>query len=58
MTWLSEKRAVEGTRVQKKNDPDERVWIIGDVYRQLPMTEDWVKDRRMAHERWRKVTDV
>lgn len=58
MTWLEERHAIEGNRIQKKDDPDDRVWTVGDVYRRIPRTAKWVTDRRKAHERWRRVTDV
>ena len=58
MTWVHEKLAVEGKRLRKKDSDDERVWAVADVYRLIPRSEKWVKDRRKAHERWRAVTDV
>jgi hypothetical protein len=56
VTWLHEKRAREGIRLTREGD--ERVWTVLEVYRGIPMPESWVKDRRKAHERWRKHTDV
>jgi hypothetical protein len=58
MEWIHEKQAVEGKRLYMKSDPDERVWMVADVYRLIPRSEKWVKDRRKAHDRWRAVTDV
>lgn len=58
ITWVHEKRCVEGLRVSLKNDEDKRVWTVDEVYRRFPLPEDVVKERQKAHDRWRKVTDV
>ena len=58
MAWLEDKIAVEGKEVIRKDSGDDRTWTVGDVYRGLPQSEDWVVLRRKAHERWRSVTDV
>jgi hypothetical protein len=58
MDWLHEKVAIEGLRLTLKDASDDRVWKVGNVYRGIPRSEEWVVDRRKAHERWRQVTDV
>ena len=58
MAWLESKVAIEGKKVIKKDSDDDRVWTVGDVYRGLPQSEEWVVYRRKAHEKWRQHTDV
>lgn len=55
-TWVEEPKAVQGARVQIKDDPEGHIWVIGEVWGR--QTRAWVNDRQKAHERWRSVADV
>jgi len=56
-TWLREDKIKVGVGVTlKDSDSPDRIWTVAAMGHRE--TEEWVKDRRKAHERWRGVTDV
>ena len=52
MDWLSEKIAIAGRQVTRKDDSDGRTWTVGEVYRRISRSEEWIREHCQAHERW------